>query len=504
MNHMRSVRKAAVVFTGLCLALASAGWSAQASAATLVVKPVLRQASDSGSTKTTQATQDTLIFKNQNVLVGTIVSETAEIVVFQGKVGGIDIKTEYKKSDILEIKRGIKVATPAAPEKPAEAANATDAAVVEPESGSTDEPQSESVPGHKRVYFMNLAGEFGAEISEIPIRNAIKDAARSNADVLVFKINNTWDFEGGGGKDKLPDAEGEFDIFRVEEILPILVDELPAALPNTRVVFWVDQAMGGAAFLPISCREIYFTSSGRLGGIGDLGEKYEGRGDEVVRQKLRAALLSHALGWGNRGGHDERIIRALCIKSYVLSVSYESGRPELFERMPLNPGEVLLTDDGKDANADLLADVAANKGNDVLTLRAKLAFDLGFSKGTADTKDELLFQLGIDRIADVIPEKRGEQVRKTFESQLGNAKKRLKQILNEIGRVEQGNNFNERTKNRGRKLTLLNEAIRLLNTVGTAITPRWMSENRIPDLAAFEQEKSSIEREQIADKPEKR
>jgi hypothetical protein len=486
---------ALVLGLGLCSA-------ASASFGSAVVLPQLRQATEAGGAKAA-STLDTIIFRNQRVLTGTIVSETADAVVFKGKVNGIELSTEYKKSEILEIKRGIKVNPgPAKVEKPVDKAVSGSPETAPKAEQPAAAPAQD--PNKKRVYLINLVGEFGEEISEIPLRAAIKDAAKSNADVIVFKLNNKWEFEGGMGA-KLPDEVGEFDgMRRAEELMPIFRSEIPQLGRDMRVVFWVEQAMGGAAFLPFLSKEIYFTSVARMGGIGNLGEAFEGRGDEVVRQKQRSLRLGHAKGIAAVGGYDSRIVEAMSIRDTVLSVTFEDGKPKLLDRMPENPGEVLLTDDGKGINADTMEQRVANTGNDVLTLNAKVARDIGVSKGTADTRDELLFQMGIDRVAELVPEKQSEGIMKAFSQQLYNSKQRLRAIMEEYSEIPEGSNYNERTANRGRRIRLINEAIAIQNKFGNALSLRWMAENQIPGVSQLEQMRGELERKQLGDKRDRR
>ncbi|MDX2117035.1 MAG: hypothetical protein SFY96_02510 [Planctomycetota bacterium] len=466
----------------------------RASAKPFVVQPQLRQASDSGAAAKPAEkapTQDTIIFKNQRVLTGTIVSETADVIVFKGKVNGIDLNTEYKKSEILEIKRGVKVNVPtAAPSK-----NATPTEPVKAE-----EPTIGADPSKKRVYFVDLVGVFGEEISEQPLRSIIKDAVKSKADVIVFKMNNDWKRRDGLGS-KLPNDAARFDLlFRAEKMMPIFRDEVPLLENPPRIVFWVDQAMGGAAFMPLMAKDIFFTSQGRMGGVGDLGEIFEGTGDEVVRQKQRSLRLGHAKGVANLGGYDPRIVEAMCIKDFVLSVSFEEGKPKFYERMPENPGEVLLTDDGKGINVDDLRSRAANEGNDVLTLNAKIARDIGLSKGTADTKEELLFQLGLDRVADVIPDSQGQRIMKGFADTLYNQQRRIINNFRKWGEIQVQGSYDERTAARNKQLQIVRDMISIFKQYGEALSQLWLFENEVPEQEFWEGLESQIKRQQLADK----
>ena len=71
-----------------------------------------------------------------------------------------------------------------------------------------------------------------------------------------------------------------------------------------RMVAWVNKATGGAAFFPFLFKEIYFTSDGKMGGLGALESMFGGVGDEAVRQKQRSLRLGRAKGLAAKGGHD--------------------------------------------------------------------------------------------------------------------------------------------------------------------------------------------------------
>ncbi|MFN5945736.1 MAG: hypothetical protein ACK46I_11695, partial [Phycisphaerae bacterium] len=75
-----------------------------------------------------ESTQDTLIFRNGNVLKGTIVSETDTSIRFKSEVAGLALETEYSRELILEVKRATKKADATKDAKPATKADATKAA----------------------------------------------------------------------------------------------------------------------------------------------------------------------------------------------------------------------------------------------------------------------------------------------------------------------------------------------------------------------------------------
>lgn len=407
------------------------------------------------------------------VLEGEIVSETTTTIRFRSSINGIPFETDYQKSEILHIQRGIGApdATPTTPAgTPAAPETTRTVGAVPPSPGS---PRT-------NLYWIDLQGKFGEDISQTPIARAIEDARRNNADVIVLHLNA--DFEQNP-LEPLPNDAANFDeIFRAESIVPIFTEQMQRTWDKPpRVVFWVRQAMAGAALLPLVCPELYFHSEGRLGGLGNLTFMFEGVGDDVVREKQRSLRLAHAEGWAIAGGYDPRLVRAMARYEYVLSVRFVNGRPELFEGYPSNPGEELLTDDGKDANVDSLRERVTGTGNDVLTLTARTAKVLGVSRDTVNTRDDLMVAMGIDRTYYDIPG-RSRQIMREWTDGLERTKRQLRKLVEDYGdvRVDEPNNYQNRTKARGQRKRILEEMRRLLRQWGEGLSPRWLAQNGIP------------------------
>src|SRR5690606_8060666 len=86
------------------------------------------------------------------------------------------------------------------------------------------------------------------------------------------------------------DDQGEFEEYSIAEAIhPAFTSEMRAKWEKQpQVVFWVERAMSGMAFLPLVKNDIYFTSDGRMGGVGGLDELFGSMGDEVVRDKQKS------------------------------------------------------------------------------------------------------------------------------------------------------------------------------------------------------------------------
>ncbi|MDX2131134.1 MAG: hypothetical protein SFY69_03665 [Planctomycetota bacterium] len=428
------------------------------------------------------------------VLEGEIISETTTTLRFRSSINGIPFETDYQKAEILHIQRGI----------PATATPSDAPANGEPAAPNVPAFDASVPPGtggpRQNLYWVDLEGVFGEDISQTPISKAIDDAQRNNADVIVLHLNA--DFEQNP-LEPLPNDAANFDeIFRAESIVPIFTEQIRRKWDKQpRVVFWVRQAMAGAALLPLISPELYFHSEGRLGGLGNLTFMFEGVGDDVVREKQRSLRLGHAEGWAIAGGYDHRLVRAMARYEYVLSVRFVNGKPELFEGYPSNPGEELLTDDGKDANVDGLRERVSGTGNDVLTLTARVAKILGVSKDTVDTRDDLLVAMGIDRTYADVPG-RSKQIMKEWSDGLDRTKRRLRDLLEEFGevRIDEPNNYQNRTRARGQQKRILEEMKRLLRQWGEGLSPRWLAQNGIPDEAQINLRLEQINIEQQKDR----
>jgi hypothetical protein len=436
--------------------------------------------------------QDMLIFRSGTIQYGTIISETDTMVKFKGSTAGIEFTTDFPKSDILEIKRAAK------PGDPAPASAAPTPADIRP-AQKAPVTQDDGIT-KKNIYWLDLTGEFGGDISETPIRAAMKDAHKCKADVIVIRLDaESKQQDGSEGSDDTNFFDG---LTRCEKILPIFATEMPTEWGSEmpRMVIWVKHAMSGAAFMPFVFKEIYFTTDGKMGGIGNLGTLFEGVGDYRVQEKQRSLRLAHAEGWANLGGYDYRLIRAMARVEYVLSVRFVNGKPELFEGYPSNPGEELLTDDGKGEHADTLQQRIAGEGNDVLTLNARIAKLLGVSKGTVDTQPELLAAMGLDRSGVIVPG-RSKQIMNDWSNGLDNAKRQFRTLIEDVRavKVQAPGDYAARTKARGTRIRILEEMKGLSTRWGEGLED-WFRKNGIPSVPDLDTQIETIKLEQMKDK----
>lgn len=428
---------------------------------------------------------DQLIFKDGRVVKGRVLEETDTQVRFLVIVAGIEGEQVYNKSDLLAIERG-----------PERAEQAEAKAAAPKKAARSDEPR-EGAPG---VYVVNFEGYFGRDIAPTPMRSIAEDIAKHEPEYVVLVIDNAWEYITG---EEFSDEVTDFDAFSItEQIEPIFTKELPDMLGYTpKYVAWVKNAMGGAAFLPLNFDTIYFSSEGRIGGIGKLEQIFGSTGDESVREKQFSLRLARARGMANRGGYDARIIEAMARTDYVLSYRIVNGRAVLIEAEPNTElNEVLLTDDGQGDNEDTIQERARGLGNDNLTMTADIARTIGVSKGTVDNMDSLLYEIGIDRNHRMI-EGREERIREQWSRSVENAERQLRDLLEEFQRIQVGGERRERQIARSQQIDKLRRIISLLKRYEEVINSGiFRMPEGMPSIPQMEVMIEQIRQEQMKDR----
>ncbi|MFZ4573460.1 MAG: hypothetical protein ACOYN0_03620 [Phycisphaerales bacterium] len=452
--------------------------------------------------------QDVLVLRDGKVLTGTILSEDKTKVRFKRVIAGIPLEEDIELKRIAEIKKASKKPStdPAKPEAGSDAAKDS----TKSDSGKSDAAKKpEGVIGNgdgNAYYWIKLDGVLGREISQTPVREALLDAQECKADVVIVEVNSKWTgrfdpefamyFEPGRGVD---------GVFRVEPISTIFTSEITEKWkPAPRIVMWVKEARGGIAPLPFAAKEIYFHSTGHIGGLGGLESIFEGVGDEVVREKQRSLRLGHLIGICEAGGHNPLLMRAMTRRECVLTLATDAdGKPLLVERLPEDTSEELLTDSGEDVYQDNAIQVGSGDGNDWLDLPARRASLIGLSKGTVDTPDELLLALGLDRAGRKI-EGQSTKIMKKWRSSIDAAERSLRKAREELAdvRVEPPAGYNERKQARTRQKKLLQEMKRTQETWGEGLLAEFLQRERIPPIPNIEDAINDIEAQQKLDKKE--
>jgi hypothetical protein len=455
--------------------------------------------------------KDVVILKSGKTVEGFVLEENDREIKMRVVVAGIEATTTYAKSDILEIKRGqgpavgkdVKAATATGTPltKKGDADKDADEAKAE-DDATADETKS-------TLYVVELEGRFAFDISKSPLAEVFEEAdkyfkdgvpgsgemsgktvvdpSKRERNIVVLKMNT--ESQPGFGS-----------VFQSEEIGPVVEDQIVQR--GRRVVFWVEQATGGSAFMPFISPEIYFTSEGMLGGIADLDTFSSG--DKMVDEKLIGAFMGHAEGFAIKGGYQDHIpaLRAMLRAHYWLAVKFEGGKPVYLQQEPTEsdgPGWTILSDDADGKNKD---EETALEGNDIFTLEPDWASKLGISDGIADTTDDLAFRLGIEHNYTVVEGKKngGQKAIDAWKSGLeealrqarppqGESDERPGRLWVKLSELNLGGAQDdaERRRIRGQRMSTLREIRAIFTRYGEVLDPSRQSIARLDTMIAQEQ-----------------
>jgi ATP-dependent protease ClpP protease subunit len=144
-----------------------------------------------------------------------------------------------------------------------------------------------------------------------------------------------------------------------------------------RVVAWVDKAISAGCFTAMSCYEIYFRSAATAGSVTTLAGGQSLQGPEVEQH------VEHFAELAEKSGYSPYIARAMKLNRFMCSYDKD---PET--------GEITWYDDLRGE-----FDLSTDEQN--LSFNSQNAEHSGFSKGTADTGEELAKLLGMPRWVEI-------------------------------------------------------------------------------------------------------
>lgn len=363
----------------------------------------------------------TVVLRDGRELTIELIEEDDDRVIANVVVGGISAPQTFAKSDILAL-------TP------------VDASDFVKKDTMSDVPN--------RVYVARLPGQFGSDVTKVSLKRIIDDAKSRNATHVVLYCDMDW-LQAPFVLDERHDDEHNFEsFFQAEQMIPVIAEDVTnpnqsSELPE--VYFWVNRAMGGMAFLPMTTRNVFFTSSGAMGGIGDLDSIFEGE-EQAFAKKQQGLRRTAVEGWLLSGGHHAEIGKAMMRQGYVLSYRLRNGKVDFLEDYPESDptgGWTLLTDDGEGDNKDTDAEIVRQQGNDTLTLRADVARRLGFSLGTFDDIEGILEHLGIEESSVVLDDKdddgfadQADRIFQTYRDGLERARRDYQETQRELAEAE--------------------------------------------------------------------
>lgn len=266
------------------------------------------------------------------------------------------------------------VSTPAPAVSQAEPAKqpATAPTAAAPADASKSAPAATSGPKVPKAAVITL-GERGDKdmvgkyLTEHQLKEVLpmlkEDLGDDGSGVVVFRITS-----GGGA------------LLEIQKLSDVIHNEYKK---HFRVVAWIDSAISAAAMTSHCIEEIYFTPQGNYGACtGWSGALVAVKGRELEEVLYMMQKISA------RGGYDPKIMRSMQIMEPLSATVDENGQVTYYQDD--TSGKILLNPKGK-----------------ILTLNAETAAKIHFSRGTAETLEELTKLMGYQELNWVGEQKRG-------------------------------------------------------------------------------------------------
>lgn len=325
---------------------------------------------------------DRVTMKDGTVYEGDIIREEACCVWIKVTKNGKSTEKMVFKSDAKSVEKNVEGAgkpasEPAKAEQPQAVTPAVQPKNAEPKTNETKDSEKKDsstkqaeqtkatfVPGVPRAAVITL-GDHKADKDMVGIyltARALEEArplleeeiGNDKSGVVVLRVSS-----GGGAL---------FEIQRVS-------DEIQFNYKSRfRTVAWIESAISAAAMSSLCIEEIYFTPVGNFGACtGYSGALVAVKGLELER------VLAMMRDISERGGYHPGIMRAMQIQ-YPLSCTIDED------------GKIHWYGD------NVSGKIIVNRSGEILTFNEKSALDVNFSKGTAESIQELQKLMGYQEL----------------------------------------------------------------------------------------------------------
>ncbi len=255
-------------------------------------------------------------------------------------------------------------------------------------------------------------GQIGTDIHSSIYEKLVQDVKAKKPDLLVLKLES-FDRTKNWQRDMVGrDEMGRFDREDARKTLLLFKQDL-AEFPQ---VMWVKDSVGFATLFAMAWPNMYTDGEARLYGLARINEMTQ-HPDPEVQRKFEAAIMSIANGFLKEGGHPSVLGDAMMRPEKLLSVSFK-GRELTW--LPDTTGTIVI--DGSPES--------------VANIDARTAEDLGLSGGTAESIEDLMFQMGYREWDDSLV-KQGLDGQKLVGDYVTNWRKAMDASLQAWGQYEQ-------------------------------------------------------------------
>ncbi len=292
---------------------------------------------------------DKIHLKDGTVIECTITEELEGYYWIKYMVSGVEDTRIIGPDEILKVERDVKPEAPKKPDttRPAPAKN-------------TNQPRVSSGPKAIVLTLGDRVGDkdmVGMYVTADSIERAIpyleEQLGTDRQGILVLRINS-----GGGA------------LLEIQKLSDVIEYKLK---PKFRVVAWIDWAISAAAMTAHCVEEIYFTTRGNYGACtGWFGQLTAVSGRELEEVLFMMEKIS------KRGGYDPKIMRAMQIMDPLSATIDDNGQVTWYQSLD---GEHVVNEEGR-----------------VLTFTSDVALKFGFSKGTADTVEQLAVAMRVPEV----------------------------------------------------------------------------------------------------------
>ncbi len=303
---------------------------------------------------------DRVTLKDGTVLEGTIVRETNGIVWIKVNVSGVEQERMLLPSEVKGVERNVsggETSTKASPAREEKTDDAITTPVIVPSTtAKSGVPRAMVLTMGDATNGNDMVGVYMTSHSVEQALDTIKEEIGDDGTgVLVLRINS------GGGM-----------LLEIQKLSDMIQNDLK---PKFRVVGWIEFATSAAAMTAHAIEEIYFTRRGEYGSCtGFRGNQFapmEGYELEVVLHMMERISA--------RGKYNPLIMRAMQIQQPLSATVKPDGTVEWYP--DAKGGEIVVNRDGE-----------------VLSFNSLEAERVKFSRGTADTLEELTKAMGYNEL----------------------------------------------------------------------------------------------------------